>query len=311
VNILNVKKTKRSKYYVACIFMLVFSQPFIIQAQPSKRSNTEINTYDTLKIGVALTTQHLMELVTPAFCKVNAGINITSKVDQTGNVVADVMDGRASVAVTTRNLKDYEKEKSATIMGNPIGLDGLVLVVSSSIPVTSLTFDQINAIWTGTLVNWKELGGPDLPITVIGRAKAYDPIMLFCDFMALDSKPVERGIIYSLKGKDLWSKTVATSTANDSLALDILSKIPGTITYLPLQVFYDYRTKGYMVKALDFNGVPATPTTIENGEYFIHRRLNIITNGEPKGATQTFVDFVLSNEGQQLVKEAGFLPLNK
>lgn len=102
-----------------------------------------------------------------------------------------VIAGKADLAVTTRNLKDFEIKKSATIMGTPIGLDGLILAVSNSLPLVSLSFEQIVAIWTRTISNWKQLGGPDLPIVVIGRTKAYDPIQLFADFMKLDCKQGE------------------------------------------------------------------------------------------------------------------------
>jgi phosphate transport system substrate-binding protein len=239
----------------------------------------------------------------------NADCMITSYVHETGNVVDDVIQGKTSLAVTTRNLKDYEKERSSTIMGTPIGLDGLVVAASASIPVSSLTYEQIVAIWTGSCGNWKELGGPDLPIVVIGRTKAYDPIKLFDDFMKLESKPVEGGLIYREKGKEQWSQKVAPSPPSDILALEILNKTPGGITYFPLQIFYNFKASGNNIKSFNFNGVQATPETIANETYFIHRRLNAITNGKPERGTRKFVNFMLSAEGQQLVKDAGFLPL--
>jgi len=283
-----------------------------VRAQDSSLNEivtNEIASDDTLKIGVAVTTRHLMALVIPVFSTANADLKLTSYIHETGNVVGDVIQGKTSVAVTTRNLKDYEKEKSATIMGTPIGFDGLVLTVSTSIPVSSLTFEQIVAIWTGACTNWKEIGGPDLPIVVIGRTKAYDPIKLFDDFMKLESKPVEGGLVYREKGKEIGFQIVALSPATDDLALEILGKTPGAITYFPLQIYSKFKSNGLEIKALDFDGVKATSSTISKGEYFIHRTLNAITNGKPEGAVKRFVDFMLSVEGQQLVKDAGFLPL--
>jgi phosphate transport system substrate-binding protein len=289
-----------SVYTFMCLLMAMCVQTTTSQSR---------TTPDTLRIGVAVTTRHLMKLALPAFSAKNPDMNITSYIQETGNVVDDVIVGKASVAVTTRNLKDYEKAKSLTIMGTPIGLDGLVLAVSNSIPVESLTFEQITAIWTGAIINWEELGGPNLPIVVIGRPKNYDPIKLFCDFMHLDSKPTEGGELYSLKGKNQWSVKVAAAPETDKLALELLEKTPGAITYFPLQVLKSFKAKGCNVKALKFNGIEATPQTIANGEYFIHRRLNVMTNGEPNGAAMLFVDFLLSETGQQLVKQAGFLPI--
>jgi phosphate transport system substrate-binding protein len=269
----------------------------------------QVQSTDTLKIGIAVTTRHLMELVNPVFAKANPAINTTSKTDETGNVVDAVISGKASVAVTTRNLKDFEIKKSATVMGTPIALDGLVVAVSKAITISNLSFEQIAGIYTGKYTNWKELGGNDIPIVVIGRVKAYDPIQLFADFMQLDTKSLDGGIVYSEKGKNIWCPTVAASPATDDAALELLIKTPGSITYFPLQIFNNYHKKNKTIKSLDFNGVKATNSTIASGDYFIHRRLNVMTNGTPTGVSKTFVDFMLSKKGQQLIQQAGFLSI--
>ncbi len=274
-----------------------------------ERLNALVQSNDTLKIGIAVTTRHLMELVNPVFAKANPAINTTSKIDETGKVVDAVISGKASVAVTTRNLKDFEIKKSATVMGTPIALDGLVVAVAKIITINNLSFEQIAGIYTGKYTNWKELGGNDIPIVVIGRIKAYDPIQLFADFMQLDTKPLDGGIVYSEKGKNSWNKTVAASPATDDAALELLLKMPGAITYFPLQIFNNYHKKNKTIKALDFNGVKATTATIASGDYFIHRRLNVMTNGSPTGVSKTFVDFMLSKKGQHLIKQAGFLSI--
>lgn len=275
----------------------------------SIKLNAQVPSNDTLKIGIAVTTRHLMELVNPVFEKANPAINTTSKIDETGNVVDAVITGKASVAVTTRNLKDFEIKKSVTVMGTPIALDGLVVAVSKNITISNLSFEQIAGIYTGKYTNWNQVGGNDMPIVVIGRIKAYDPIQLFADFMQLDTKPLDGGIVYSEKGKNTWCTTIAASPTTDDAALEMLLKTPGAVTYFPLQIFNNYQVKNKTIKALNFNGVKATVTTIANGDYFIHRRLNVMTNGTPTGVSKTFVDFMLSKKGQQLIKQAGFLSI--
>ena len=207
-------------------------------------------------------------------------------------------------------IKDYEKQKTPTLIGTPIGLDGLVLAVAKSNPITTLSFDEIAGIYTGKITNWKELGGSDLPIVVIGRNKQYDPINLFADFMQLDTKLAENGVLYAAKGKDTWSKTTAPALATNDEALAMLNSAEGAITYFPLQVLNGYKAKGLNLKSLAFNGIEATHQTIENGTYFIHRQLNAITNGKPNKNVQLLIDFLLSNEGQQLINQSGFLSLN-
>lgn len=264
---------------------------------------------DSLRIGVAVTTRHLMKLAQPAFVDFYPQAKVSSYIHETGNVVDDVIMKNTLIAVTTRNLKDFEIEKSAIIMGTPIGIDGLVLAVSNNLPINNLTFNEIVGIWTGKYNNWNQLGGPELPITVIGRTKAYDPIRLFADFMHLDTKSVEGGAFYKEKNENIWGTTLVEVIDTDDMGMEKLINTPGAITYFPLQVLNNYKLEGYPVKDVAFDDVKASYETIENGQYHIHRRLNVITNGTPEDITKAFVDFILSKEGQQLVEDAGFLKL--
>lgn len=273
---------------------------------PNKQKDRE---NDTLKVTAASTVKALMKLVEPAFESSRKGFEIAQTIGATGDMVEMVMANKASVAITTRNIKDYEKLKCPTLSGTPIGLDGLALVVSASLPVTNLTFGQIQAIWTGVIVNWKELGGPDLPIVLIGRSKSYDSIMLFCDFMKLESKPIEGGLIYREKNKEVWCEKVIAAPETDDLALAVLLQTPGAITYFPLQILNNYKAKSFAVKSVSFDGIQPTKESIANGTYFIHRTLNAITNNKPQGKTKEFCDFLLSKKGQKLIVEAGFLAL--
>lgn len=302
--------TISNKHLYYFIFFVLFSMTSC-KTKKSKSNERAINNIDSLSIGIAVTTRHLMKLAEPVFTAANPELNVSSYIHETGNVVDDVIMDKTTIAITTRNLKVYEKEKSATILATPIGLDGLVLAVSNSIPITTLSFEQIVGIWTQKYVNWNELGGPDLAIVVIGRTKKYDPINLFGDFMKLDSKVVDGGIIYSEKGIENWSKIVSEATETDDLALKKMVETPGSITYFPLQILNNYMAEGFAINEIAFNGIKATYETIENGDYFIHRRLNVITNGKPKDAAKSFIDFILSEKGQQLVENAGFLKLKQ
>ncbi|OOG72646.1 substrate-binding domain-containing protein [Flavobacterium sp. A45] len=296
-------KTDESKSYVIVYNVKENIDASIFLNKQNDREN------DTLKVAAASTVKGLMKLAEPAFESSRKGFEIAQTTGATGDMVELVMSNKAAVAITTRNIKDYEKLKCPNLVGTPIGLDGLAIAVSPSLPVTNLTFGQIQAIWTGAIVNWKELGGPDLPIVLIGRSKSYDSIMLFCDFMKLESKPVEGGLIYRDKNKEAWYENVVTAPETDDMALAVLLKTPGAITYFPLQILNNYKAKNIAVKSVSFDGIEATKETIANGTYFIHRTLNAITNNNPQGDTKKFCDFLLSKEGQKLIVKAGFLSL--
>ncbi|RZM27419.1 MAG: hypothetical protein EOO88_13250 [Pedobacter sp.] len=265
---------------------------------------------DVSRVGISIPANALMEMIIPAFRAKYRNIELKTLKDQTGIVVDSVITGYASIAVTTRNIKVYELEKAPSLKGTPIGLDGLVLTVSKTNPVKMLTFDQISDIYTGKITNWKEVGGKNIPIQVIGRNREYDPINLFADFMQLESKILHGEIFFSHKGNPVFSRIPAWAPPTDLEAMMMLNINENAITYFPLQVLLDYQKRDYDVKPLLFNGVKATYQTLSNGRYFIHRRLNAITMGNPTGTEQLLLDFLLSNQGQSLILNAGFLPIN-
>jgi phosphate transport system substrate-binding protein len=276
-----------------------------------KKSKTKNSTKDSLTIGIAVTTRHLVKLAIPSFATKHPKANITSYIHETGNVISDVIAGKTSVAVTTRNLKTYELETLPSLIATPIGMDGLVLTVSENLPITNLNFDDIVSIWIEKYTNWNQLGGPNLAITVIGRTKNYDPIRLFADFLHLDTKDVDGGLLYRQKDSEKWTETIFEATETDTQALEKLLNTQGAITYFPLQILHNYKAKNLPIKALSFYGIKASYETISNGSYHIHRTLNCITNGKPTGLTNDYVHFLLSNEGQELVEVSGFLKLKK
>ena len=290
--------------YLFWLLMLQLEVPLQAQSIFEKAKDTS-----AIRVGIAVTAHPLMRLINPAFAAKYPDVHFNSMVEQTSVVVDSVISGYASVAITTRTIKDYEKQKEPTLMGTPIGLDGFIVTVAKSNPVTSLTFDQVVGIYTGTITNWKEVGGKDLPIIVIGRNKGYDPINLFADFMQMDTKLVTDGVLYSIKGKESWSKISVPAPATNEAALALLNISENTVTYFPLQVLNEYKSAGLNVKALAFNGIEATYHSIEDGSYFIHRKLNAITKGKPVHTIQLLIDFLLSASGQQLINEAGFLSL--
>lgn len=307
-------------YKILMSLMIVYCfYSFEVVAKPIKLVGSKFSTKvydinsidpkDTLEVAVASTTKLMMEAVKPAFESYKKDIVIATSNGATGDMVEQVISGKAKVAVTTRNRKDYEIAKCPTLVGTPIGFDGLAIVVSGLLPVKNLTFGELQSIWTGRIINWKELGGPDLPIVLIGRSKAYDSIMLFCDFMKLESKAVDGGLIYRDKNKEIWCETLVAAPETDNEALNILLETPGAITYFPLQVLNNYKAKNKNLKSISFNGVQPTKETIANGTYFIHRTLNAITNGNPEGKTKDFCDYLLSEVGQRLIVESGFLKL--
>ena len=170
---------------------------------------------------------------------------------------------------------------------NVIAMDGICVIVHPANSIGALTKKQIKDIYTGTISNWKQLGGPDEKIVVISRDSSSGTFEAF-GALALDGSKV---------------RSDALLQASNQAVASTVSRTPGAIGYVGL---------GYVsssVKAVDVDAVKATKETVLSNKYPIGRPLFMYTNGEPKGLAKQFIDFILSSEGQKLVEEEGFVGL--
>jgi len=264
-----------------------------------------------LNVRVSESAAPIMQQVQAAFAAAAGGTAINAKVEATAQVIEALAKDEVPVGFITRNVKALDREKAPNLVGTPVGLDALVLTVPTANPVTNLTVDQVRAIWTGEITNWKKVGGPDLAMVVIGRPKAYDRIQLFGDFMKLEAEPVAGGLLYRDKSKEGWSHEVAAAPATDELAVAMLRNTPGAITYFPVEILRRFIAGQMAVKGVALDGCEPTPERIADGTYFIHRTVNVVTKGPPTGSAKAFIDFLLSENGRKLVRESGFLPWEK
>lgn len=202
-------------------------------------------------------------------------------------------EGTASIGMSSRDLKAEEKTRYPDLVSTVIGNDGIALIVHTSNTVGSLTLEQIKGIYQGKYTNWKDLGGPDMAIVVVGRDSAsgtreffHEKVMNKEDFVAGQLEKNSNGAV---------KQTVAQT--------------PGAIGYVGL---------GYLdatVRAVPIlvNGTPIEPSvrTVLDRKYPISRPLILVTKGDPKGLAKDYIRFLLSQEGQKILEKEGFVPLGQ
>ena len=203
-----------------------------------------------------------------------------------------VTNGTADIATSSRNLT--AEESSHELVATVIAHDGIAVIVNPDNPVANLTTEQLRDIYAGKITNWSEVGGEDLPIQVVNRDEASGTREAFRT-LVMDGVEFDR------------SAAVLPGTGQ---VRDVVSRTPGAIGYISIGfVESDYATTS--VKSVAIDGVDATEDNVESGAYPISRDLYFFTNGDPQGEAYGYISYVLSDDMDQVIRDAGYIPAHK
>jgi len=210
-----------------------------------------------------------------------SGINVQGGGSSAG--IQATKSGACQIGMSSRELKPDEKDLTETV----IARDGLAIVVHPSNPVRGLSLDQVKQVFAGDLLNWKFLGGLERAITVVTREEGSGTRGAFQELVMKTTRIYRGAIVEDSNG------TVREIVAHD----------PDSIGYISLGLVND------RVRAVALDGVEASEANIETGSYTLTRPFLFLTKGEISGLARDFIAFVLSAEGQELVKEEGLIPV--
>ena len=246
-----------------------------------------ISTEDTETISIAGSTTVLPVAQAAAEEYMNQHSNADIQVSGGGSGVGatSVIGGTADIGMLSRDLKASEKEGN-TLKEFVVGKDGIALVGHPSNTVSDLSLEQVKAIYQGTITNWKDVGGADSEIVLIGRDSSSGTREFFTEFVLT---------------KEDAAKEMQELNSNGAVA-QAVSITPGAIGYVSLEYVDD------SLKAFSIAGVAPTVDNVISGVYEINRPLLMVTNGEPEGLAADYLAFILSEEGQQILKDSGFIP---
>jgi len=285
---------------IALILMLALGTFAACGAQDSETNSEDTSSGSAAEVtGTVITAgstsvQPLSEELAGAFMDANPGITVEVQGGGSGQGIKAIQEKIADIGALSREVK--EEEKASVAKEYVLAKDGVAVVVNPATKVEDLTLDQINKIYTGQIKNWKEVGGVDAPITVISREEGSGTRGAFTE-------------ITKVLGKDAAGKEV-DNTTKDALVqgstgavMQTVATTPNTIGYVSLGSLTD------TVKALKVEGVAPTTETVLSGEYKISRPFVYATSGELSEAAQMYIDFVMSPEGQKIVEDNGFIPV--
>lgn len=216
----------------------------------------------------------------------NPSVRITIEGGGSGIGVQKVGEGLVDIGNTGRALSPEEIKKYG-LESFPFALDGVATIVNPKNQVSDLSAQQIRDIFAGKITNWKEVGGKDAAIHLFSRDEASGTREVFWKKL-LDKGPVA------------VSANIVPSNGAMKVAV---AEDPDAIGYVSI---------GHVdesVKAVSLGGVAATQENAKNGGYPVVRKLYMNTKGKPSKLVQTFIDYILSPEGAQIIKQHGYIPL--
>ena len=229
--------------------------------------------------------EKLANALSEAFMEEYPDVTVTAEFVGSGAGIEAVTNGTADIGNSSRSLKD--EEKAAGVVENVVAIDGIAVCVDPANEVADLTKEQLTNIYNGTITNWKEVGGADEPIIVIGREAGSGTRGAFEELVDL---------------KDACK--YANELDSTGAVIAKVASTPGAIGYASLDALDD------SVKALSLEGVEATADNIKAGNYFLSRPFVMATKGEiseQNDLVQAWFDFVLGDEGQQVASEVGLI----
>lgn len=233
------------------------------------------------------TVQPLAEKLAEAFSAQHPEVEITVQGGGSSVGVKSAGEGTVDVGAASREVKESELQEFPDLVIHTIARDGIAIVAHPDVPVDGLTKEQVKDIFAGEITNWSEVGGPDKPIVVVSREEGSGTRAAFEEMvMGKEGPPiVDMAILQPSNG----AVRTTVSTTPDSIA------------------FLSFGYLDESTKVLTIDGVEPTEANAASGDYPIVRPLNMLTKGEPGGVVEAWLDFILSDEGQAIVVEEGYI----
>lgn len=237
--------------------------------------------------GGSTSVESVIGILTEAFKEIQPNVDVTYDPTGSGAGITGASEGTLDIGLSSRALKDDEAE---TLDATVFALDGIAIVVNNENTVEDLSLEQIKGLATGEITNWSEVGGPDAPVVLVGREAGSGTRDGFESIVG-----VEDVCVYEQE---------LTSTG---AVLAAVAANPNAFGYASLSAVDD------QVKAVTVDGVEASEATVQDGTYTIQRPFVFVTKkGETlSDAAQAFIDFAISGDADDLIAQAGAVPLAK
>lgn len=244
---------------------------------------------DAISMVGSTSMEKFANALSESFMEKYPNVTVTAEFVGSGAGIEAVSNGTADIGNSSRNLKD--EEKAGGVAENIVAIDGIAVVVDGANTVEDLTKQQLSDIYEGKITNWKDAGGNDAPIVVIGRESGSGTRSAFEELLKLE---------------DMCKYSNELDSTGAVMAK--VASTPGAIGYVSLDVLDD------TVKAVKLEGAEPTEENIKAGSYFLSRPFVMATKGdisEQNELVKALFDYIYSDEGAEIVKSVGLIAVDK
>ena len=251
-------------------------------------SNTETTLSGTVSTDGSTSMEKVINSLGESFMAMNKDVKFTYNPTGSGSGIQAVSEDRCDIGLSSRALKD--DEKASGLVETVVALDGIAIVVNPENPVSDLDVDTIAKIYTGEITNWKDVGGDDAEIVLIGR----------------EAGSGTRDGFESITGtKDSCKYRQELTSTGD--VITTVAGNPNAIGYASLASVKD------TVKAISVNGVAPSEATVSDGSYEVQRPFILVTKEgvELSKAAQLFFDYATGKDAADIISAAGAVPVAK
>lgn len=274
------------KKIIAMMMVTVLAIGVMVGCGSQKKSSASTDGSTSVSTDGSTSMSKVIESLSEAYGE-ETGVEVTYNATGSGAGIEAVLAGRCDIGLASRDLKDEEKEKG--LEGTILAYDGIAIIVHPDNPVSDLSIETIAKIYTGEITNWKEVGGNDAEIVLIGREANSGTRDGFESITETEEKCKYR--------------QECTSTGD---VITAVSSNPGAIGYASLASVKD------SVKAVSVDGVEPSEKTVKDGSYAVQRPFVLVTKKDVEltESAMAFFEYATSEDANEVISGAGVVPAN-